>query len=393
MRFASNLPKLYLAKFLSGVHLFSAVLVPFFLDWGKISFSQILFLQAWFMFWIFALEVPTGAVADRFGRKMSMFSGLFIYGIATVIYASKPSFYIFLLGEFLMALGNALISGADSAILYDTLKAEKREKEAKLHFGRVESAHLSGILFGSILGGFVASSFGLRHPVLLTAIPRFLGAFVTLTIKEPSLGRAVSRKRGYFRTLFSGVSIFKKSPALWILAFDAVSIGAVSYFILWFYQPTLSGFGFPIGYFGLVHASLVLGQILLSANFPLFEKVAGGKRKYLFYSALGTGLSILGLALSPSVEFAIFFSILGASLGLTRYALISSYMNKYLKSSERATAISTLSMAKTGGIALGNLAVGGLAAILPGKAVLLGLGGLAIAFSFFSRVEESHLRE
>lgn len=104
-------------------------------------------------------------------------------------------------------------------------------------------------------------------------------------------------------------------------------------------------------------------------------------------------LPILGLALSKSAGLAIFFSIIGTALGPERCALVSSYMNKHLKSSERAAAISTVSMAKTGGIAFGNLIIGRLTAILPGKIVLIGLGLLAIAFSIFFQVEESNLNE
>ncbi|MBU2036458.1 MFS transporter, partial [Patescibacteria group bacterium] len=71
----STINRYYLYSFLISLHLFSAVLVPFFTDWGGISQGKIQILQSWFMFWIFILEIPTGAVADYIGRKQSLFIG------------------------------------------------------------------------------------------------------------------------------------------------------------------------------------------------------------------------------------------------------------------------------------------------------------------------------
>ena len=42
---------------------------PSFTEWGGITFTQIMFLQGWFMAMIFIFEIPTGSIADYFGRK------------------------------------------------------------------------------------------------------------------------------------------------------------------------------------------------------------------------------------------------------------------------------------------------------------------------------------
>ena len=69
MNFKSNIWKMYAFRFLISMHFFSAVLIPFFLDYGNISFTKIMLLQSWFAFWSFVLEIPTGTIADYFGRK------------------------------------------------------------------------------------------------------------------------------------------------------------------------------------------------------------------------------------------------------------------------------------------------------------------------------------
>lgn len=120
-RLARNVTLVCAIRLLFWTHFVSAVLVPFFRDWGGIGLDRILLLNAWFMLWAFALEVPTGAIADRFGRKVSATLGYAIGAAAIGVYVSAPRLEVFLAAEVLMALGFALVSGAEDALLYDSL--------------------------------------------------------------------------------------------------------------------------------------------------------------------------------------------------------------------------------------------------------------------------------
>ena len=64
MNVNSTISRYYAFVFFKDLAFFSAVLVPFFTDWGGINLTQVQILQSWFMFWMFILEIPTGAVAD-----------------------------------------------------------------------------------------------------------------------------------------------------------------------------------------------------------------------------------------------------------------------------------------------------------------------------------------
>jgi len=127
--YESNIWKMYVFKFLVSLHFIGGVLVPFFMDWGKISFTQIMILQSWFMLWIFIMEVPTVTIADYFGRKYSLLLGCIVNIITVIIYTITPNFYLFLVGEFLWATSAALFSGADDAFVYDSLKKCGKAKE------------------------------------------------------------------------------------------------------------------------------------------------------------------------------------------------------------------------------------------------------------------------
>ena len=147
-----NVPKLAALRFLCWMHLMSAVIIPFFREWGRLSFVQIFALQTWFMVACFLMEVPTGAVADRFGRKVSVACGGFLLAAASLLYGSFPLLAVFVVGEGLFAVAITLISGADEALAYDSLLAQGRQAEASRVMARLEAAKLAGILAGALVG-------------------------------------------------------------------------------------------------------------------------------------------------------------------------------------------------------------------------------------------------
>lgn len=248
----STLRRYYAFSFLHSLHFFSAVLVPFFTDWGHITQAEIQWLQSWFMLWIFFLEIPTGAVADYWGRKYSLVLGCVVAAIGALTYGSFPRFEMFLLGEFLFAGGAALISGANQALLYDMLKEAGGEQQTSTVFGRARTFELCGMLVAAATGGVIATKFGLNTPLLLTAVPMFLAACVTLSIKEPKTYDHTSESMRYWEVVRKGSFFFYKHKTLRILAVDALCVAVAGYFVIWLYQPLLKAVEIPtvsLGYY------------------------------------------------------------------------------------------------------------------------------------------------
>ena len=333
----------YLFVFLKDFLFFSAVLVPFYTQWGKIDQAKIQLLQSWFMFWLFLLEVPTGVVADYFGRKYSLALGAFVFSLGTFVYSSVPKFEVFLLGEFLVAAGAALISGADEALLYDSLREVGKETEAQKFFGFAETVHLAAILLSAPLGGVIASKFGLNFPMKFSSLPVLLAAGVILGVKEPKKDSQSESKR-YLEILKRGLNFFAKEKRFKILAVDGILVSAASYFVIWLYQPLLQKINFPLVFFGLVHSLLSLSQILVSANFTKLEKLVGSPKNYLRESALLTAFFFILVALFPRIETIFLFIIFSGGFGLTRMVYVSACLQKFIPSPQRATIISSISM-------------------------------------------------
>jgi MFS family permease len=389
MSYKGNIKKLYLFKFLRSLHFFAGVLIPFFTVWGGISYFQVMLLQSWFVFWEMLLEIPTGAIADKFGRKFSVALGTFVNVLAVIMYAIKPNFYFFLAAEFLWALALALISGADDALVYDSLKEIRKEKESKGVIGRFHSFELIGIVVATPVGGIIAAKFGLQYATMAMAIPLLIAAFVALTVKEPHYKKEI-KQQTYIEIMKKGVTYFLKNKTLRILAFDSVSFSILSFFIIWLYQLILMQFGLPLSYFGLVNSIAVVFEIIILNKFQALENILGSKRNYLFLSALVVGIGYCLLSISSNIIFSIVSIVFLFGFGLTRKSVFLNYMNKYIESEKRATVISTITMMDGLGRAIIYPLVG-LLVQFSLNITLLVLGISVIIISMFSKVEEHML--
>jgi hypothetical protein len=311
---------------------------------------------------------------------------------AVLIYGSAPRFGVFMIGEMVFAISMTLMSGADEALVYDTLSQLGRAGESKRIFTRLESYKLAGIVSGALLGAPLASSFGLRAPMLLQALPFAVSATLAMSLVEPA-GRPTRRDRGlYFEMLSSGVRYFRNHAELRILALDMVGTGALAWLLIWFYQPELEHAGIGIAFFGVVHAAMSLSQITVLSNVERLEAFVGSKQRYLFLSALAPGIAYLVLGLDGHRVTTVAAILFGAAFGLSRMALFNAYMNRYIPPDKRATVLSTVAMLRTLTATVVNPIAGWLADWSLQSALLL-FGVLSLGVALLSRVREEHLIE
>ncbi len=308
----SNIGKVYLFRFFKEIHFFGAVGVPFFLDWLQVSYTQIFLLQAWFSGWVFLLEIPTGVVADKHGRKISLLLGVLSMFSAWLLFGLVRNYYALYFAEFVAAAGFALVSGADRALLYDSL-LEEDKKDKKLYLSRYEAAATLATLVGFPVGSAIANSSILEYPAtlpltfLLTAATALVAAVITCTLREPK------RKTLQEKPLQAGIEGFKfifREQRLRPFALNSVIIGALTFFIFWFYQPILGEAKVSLRYYGLVAAGFNLLGFLLLLNLRRVENYFS-MESILLYTALIPGILLVGMAVFNNALFVI-FAIIGA---------------------------------------------------------------------------------
>ncbi len=383
-----NVSRMYLFEFLINMHFFAGVLIPFFTDWGGITFTQVMLIQSLFFILISILEVPTGAIADHLGRKASLILGALAIFITPMLYAWEPSFKLFLVAEFFWALAAALISGANQALLYDTLKEMGREQQSKRILARASSCKIIAIMISAPIGSLIAARYGLRMPMLCMTIPFGLAFLLGFTFKEPPVEKR--EKESYLRVMLGGLRYFFGHDILRKLAFDAISIHILCFMAIWLFQPRLKDIGVPLAVFGFVMSASTGLQALVMNQFETLERWAGSKRRYLVISAVIPGLAYFLLGWTRNHWLAGLSIMLIGGIGLSRNVLLVNYMNKYIESHNRATVLSSVSMVRQFVSALVYPTVGLLAEwSLPGTLMILGAAVLACGAA--SRVQEAHL--
>ena len=123
--------------------LFAPYLYHFITSTRGLSTLEFGFLQSIYYFVAVSLEVPSGVVADRFGRKHALVFGALLTVAGSLLRIVAFDFWVFALAEVLYAAALALVSGADSAILYDSLDADGRADEYARYEGLVQSSWLA----------------------------------------------------------------------------------------------------------------------------------------------------------------------------------------------------------------------------------------------------------
>ncbi len=336
----SNIWKFYVFQIFRNFAFFLPIIVLFWQENG-LSMTEIMLLQSVFALSNVLLEVPTGYFADVFGRKKSLvYSGFFLF-FAGAAYAVGMKFYHFLIAEVLWAFGLSLISGSDSALMYDTLKDLKRENEYKKIWGHSVFLSLTAIAGANILGGFIGKidfrwTFYAMLPFLALLIP------LSLSMHEPKRHKLIFQ-RGYLWELFKIIkySLIQNKKLRWFMLYAGIAY-AFNQSALWFYQPYFSLSGLDIVHFGFVFASFqVVAAITSKYSYKIEEKLG---EKY----SLSMLIVLIGVSYLLMSNFVYLFSFTFAFLhqfvrGFSK-VVITDYINKLTKSEIRATILSAKNM-------------------------------------------------
>lgn len=311
------------------------VLVLFYQSHGM-SMQDVFTLQAVYSFTLMFLEIPTGFFADKYGRRNSMILGSFFGVAGYLIYASLSGFWIFVLAELALGVGQSLISGADSAMLYDSLKAENKAGKYVLWEGRVTSLGNFAEAIAGFAGGFLAIT-SLYTPFYFQVAIASLAIPAAFLLSEPPI-RTTKLKLdiGSIPAIIKETLI--SNPRLrWNTMFTAI-VGVSTLSMAWFAQPYLISKLHSTEKIGIAWAVLNAIVGFGALNAWKIEKKAGIRTTAILftltilagYFIVSTDLAIPGLAF-----LALFYFARGVATPLLR-----SYINKVTVSETRATVLS-----------------------------------------------------
>lgn len=337
-----NVYKNYVYILLQNIDLTRGIWMIYLASKGM-TLTQLGLLETIFHITSFAMEVPTGAVADIFGRKISRILGRILSLVSVILLLVANSFLWFAISFIFTALSYNLESGAGDALVYDSLKEIGEEHSYMKILGRKELFYQVARVISFSFGGYLATK-SYNVAFLLTIIIAIITILQSLTFIEPTIGKVTSKlqhKNVFIEQLKSSVRVIKNTPKVGFLIIFTEIIMAFCTCIFFYLQIYLKGNGYSEGVIGIIYAISSLTSALVSTQVYLIEKKIKEQRLLLIIPFITIGC-IWGIALSKFHY--VFFVLLMVSEGII-YVSISDYINKMIPSENRATILSFTSMA------------------------------------------------
>lgn len=235
----------------------------------------------------------------------------------------------------------SLISGSDSAFLYDTLKDLKKEDSYKKILGNSLFYSLIFLALANIVGGFLGK-INLRWPFYLS-IPFFaLSIPIAISMQEPKRHKPIFKK-GYIYDLLKIIKdlIIDNKKVKWIIIYSAVIIG-FNQAALWLYQPYFKLTGLDISYFGIVFAAFQIVAAISSKYAYKIEKKLGQKNSLVMLIIL---VSVSYFLMHNFIYlFSFSFAFIQQFVRGFSKTVFTDYINKSTSSEARATVLSAQSL-------------------------------------------------
>ena len=340
--------------------------------------ATILWIQSYYVTVRAVLDLPLGAVADRYSRTACLVAYAVCHMAGSAMLLITPTLAGVLVAETVFAVGGAFRSGADSAFLFDSLQAADRLDVYPQAESRTQAVISIATAATAVIGGLLAAV-DLRLPYVATFFAAAASGAVALAFGEP--GRAHgSRPASVTRLARDVVRHAVASPAIrWVMALAAFAVVS-SHVYFYLQQPYLRAIGVPLALFGVVFAASKAVTAAVASVAHRIDAALGPRAATAMMAAVpAVGLGGMSLVAVPA----------GATLILTRglldglwQPLLNVYMNRLVDSRLRATMLSAQSLVARLALA-GAIALLGVGTARAGLSATLAAAALAAAVAGF----------
>ena len=366
----SNIWKFYVIAGL-GMHFITPIRILYLISFG-LSFAQIGMMELAAAIVIVVLEIPSGIFADFVGRKNSRMVAYVLSIIAFTCLSFGSSAPIFIFGWALSGAADAFQSGANDALIFDTLKELGREKDylkLKSHFLLITTI---SVIFGSIVG---ASLYAVDHrlPWYLITITILISTIIFSTIKEPT-------KLLEYKKISEQLIEFKKSLVLSLSCVDVrrlIILGLILALPMYVFttllnQPYLVSRGYSAQSLGIVFA-FITGISGFVASFS--HKIENKLKKRLSFLIIFILFTVLLIMMGIINHYLILIAVIGFYI-VNNYKdiIIDNYINQSIDSESRATVLSVQSFVNNIFISILFVFIGYLTDMFSVDTVLISMG-------------------
>lgn len=316
----------------------------------KFTFTQISFGLTFQAVAVILFEVPTGAIADIFGRKFSVVSGIMLQGLMWLALPFIDLPALLYLAFFLMGALRTLESGADKAWMIDWLKCNNEEKLVHDMFIKIQSLNSAGLVIGSLLTTLLLFLFEIKHLFFVQGCGYlFAGLLLFFFTKENIYKRNTTNKRVIHDTLHvskEGINFLLKDKALLYLVLATSFAICSKDFGVVAWQPLLVDLSLPVKYLGIVFSGVSLIGIITPFLSKKILKKIGHEKNYLTITTIIEFIFLISLYFVDNTFFTYGIIVYISVMAVTdlQSPVGSLYFQSFIPSKIRATMGSVQSM-------------------------------------------------
>ncbi len=307
-----NILLFYLYQIFSTPGWVIPILIIFFTNIRRLSTQDAMSIVAFISLFTAFLEVPTGIVADKYSKRLSVALGMAIMSIGVLTQFYFTTYYLLIFSAFLIGLGQSFRSGADQALLYDSLKTVKKTDHYGSIIARATVYQMLATGLSVYLGGRLAivniTIFGIHIGnyfllFALSALSILISAVFAWFMIEPPIS-AHARKhimQSYTRHLMDAIRFIVKRKSLYNGLFVLVIFGsifrALTQIFGFILQPILVDFGYNAK--GIANLSTLL-LVAFGGGYVIYTLL---KKKYRAKQILVTTAILLAITMSIWASF------------------------------------------------------------------------------------------
>jgi Arabinose efflux permease len=353
----SNLWKLYAIRFFHSL-IPAYVIERLFWEERGMTIPMVVYAEIIYAVTIVLLEIPTGIVADRWSRKGMIVLAALLGALEFLILVFATAFWHFALVVFLAAVGRSASSGADNALLYDSLLAENKEGLFERYLGRLNAIDIAATMIAALSGSLLAGRYGFAFNYWISFGSMLICLLLTFLLREPPAKRDAEDGRPVpvREYVTASLRFFRSRPGVTLVVLTGMITGAAISYIDEFWQIYLERIGVPVTAFGLFSAAFFVvrlpGNLLAHALKQRFAM-----RSLLLSATLAFAAGFAYLAYAPHGGGLAALLLIGLFAGMME-PLASGYLHHRIDSSMRATLDSFQSLGANAALVVTGLGFG-----------------------------------
>lgn len=254
-------------RILFALRFFSSLIPAYVIErlyWEErgMTIQMVVYTEIIFALTIVLLEVPTGVIADKWGRKKMLVLSALLGCCEFLILIVATEFWHFALVVFLAGISRSASSGSENALLYDTLRQQGKASQFEKLLGRLNACDLLSAILAALCGSLLAGKFGLELNYWLSLVSSGIALMLAFLLIEPPMGGEGTEEAIPFKTyVTASLRFFRGNPNVSLVMLSGMVTGASMSYIEEFWQLYASRLGTPVYFFGILSSVIMLLQL------------------------------------------------------------------------------------------------------------------------------------